>query len=91
MANIGLITPTPLESEDLRCQINPSPYEEQGVITKGYLHGNHVIFSHCGVGKVNAAHSTTLLLVNNDIDFLVLFGIAGTYSGAGAAIGDVAV
>ncbi|NJD53588.1 MAG: futalosine hydrolase [Candidatus Methanoperedens sp.] len=91
MANIGLITPTPLESEDLRCQIDPSPYEEQGIITKGYLHGNHVIFSHCGVGKVNAAHTTTLILENNEIDFLVLFGIAGAYPDADAAIGDVVV
>ena len=89
MANIGLIAPTPLESAGLRCQIKPSPYEEQGVITKGYLHRHHVIFSHCGVGKVNAAHSTTLILENNEIDFLLLFGIAGAYSDA--AIGDVVV
>ena len=51
--------------------------------------GHHVIFSHCGVGKVNAAHSTTLILENNEIDFLVLFGIAGAYSDA--AVGDVVV
>lgn len=89
MANIGLIAPTPLESAGLRCQIKSSPHEEQGVITKGYLHRHHVIFSHCGVGKVNAAHSTTLILENNEIDFLLLFGIAGAYSNA--AIGDVVV
>jgi futalosine hydrolase len=89
MANIGLIAPTPIESGDLRYEITPSPYEEQGVISNGYLHGNPVIFSHCGVGKVNAAHSTTLILENNELDFLVLFGIAGAYSDA--HVGDVAV
>ena len=89
MVNIGLIAPTPLESMDLRCQIKPRPQEEQGVISKGFLHGNPVIFSHCGVGKVNAAHSATLILENNEIDFLIHFGIAGAYSDA--VIGDVIV
>ncbi len=89
MVNIGLIAPTPLESEYLRCEIKPSPIEEQGVISKGFLQGNPVIFSNCGVGKVNAAHSTTLILENNEIDFLVLFGIAGAYSNA--LIGDVVI
>ena len=89
MVKFGLIAPTPIESIDLRCQIKPSPYEEQGVISNCYLHGNPVIFSHCGIGKVNSAHSTTLILENNEIDFLVLFGIAGAYLNAN--VGDVVV
>lgn len=82
MPNIALIAPTSLESRDLRRDIKPSPGEEQGVISKGYLHGKSIIFSHCGVGKVNAAHSTTLVLEKNNIDYLILFGVGGAYSDA---------
>lgn len=89
MPNIALIVPTSLESRELRCEIEPLPDEKQGDFSKGFLHGNSIIFSHCGVGKVNAAHCTTLVLEKNKIDILILFGIAGAY--ADAEVGDVVV
>jgi futalosine hydrolase len=89
MPDIALITPTSLESGDFRREFKPSPDEKQGVISKVYLHGKSIIFSHCGVGKVNAAHSTTLILERNEIDYLILFGVGGAYSGA--KVGDVVV
>lgn len=89
MPNIALIAPTSLESGDLRREFKTSPDEKQGVISKGYLHGKSIVFSHCGVGKVNAAHLTTVVLERNDIDYLVLFGVGGAYSDA--AVGDVVV
>ncbi|MCX9081572.1 MAG: futalosine hydrolase [Candidatus Methanoperedens sp.] len=89
MPNIALITPTSLESEDLRREFKTSPDEKQGVISKGYLHGKSIVFSHCGVGKVNAAHLTTVVLERNDIDYLILFGVGGAYSDA--TVGDVVV
>ncbi len=85
---IALIAPTPAESKDLRLQIKPEPHGELKIISHGELHGNSIIFSHCGVGKVNAAHTVSLMLENYDIDLLVLFGIAGGYAGA---LGDVVV
>ncbi|PWB56982.1 MAG: futalosine hydrolase [Candidatus Methanoperedenaceae archaeon] len=89
MPNIALIAPTSLESGDLRREFKTSPDVKQGVISKGYLHGKSVVFSHCGVGKVNAAHLTTLILERNDIDYLILFGVGGAYSDA--VVGDVVV
>lgn len=89
MPNIALVTPTPIESEDLRRKIKPSPIEKQGMLSKGFLYDNPVIFSHCGIGKVNAAHSTTILLENEKIDLLIHFGIAGAYTTA--EVGDIAV
>ena len=89
MHNIALIAPTSMESTDLRREILPEPGQETGVFSKGYLHGKSIILTHCGVGKVNAAHSTTLVLENYEIDVLIVFGIAGAYSGA--HIGDVVV
>jgi len=84
MPKIALIAPTSLESRDLRCEIKPLPGIEQGVVSKGYLHGKPIVFCHCGVGKVNAAHSTTLVLEKNKIDYLILFGIGGAYLDAQA-------
>lgn len=86
--NIALIVPTPLESEELRRRINPQPVEDLKITSEGDLYGKSVIFTHCGVGKVNAAHSATLVLENYSIDILILSGIGGGYSGE---IGDTAV
>ena len=87
MKKFALVAPTPRESTDLRRELL---HEEQtGAFSKGYLNGRPIILTHCGVGKANAAHSTTLLLENYEIDALVLFGIAGAYWGAG--VGDIAV
>jgi futalosine hydrolase len=89
MPNIALIAPTSLESGDLRREFKTSPDEKQGVISKCHLHGKSIVFSHCGVGKVNAAHSTTVVLERNNMDYLILFGVGGAYSDA--VVGDVVV
>ncbi len=86
--NLALIVPTPAESKELRREINPHPKEELKIFFEGELQQNHFVFTHCGVGKVNAAHSTTLIFENYDIDILILFGIGGAYSGS---VGDIAV
>jgi futalosine hydrolase len=86
--NLALIAPTPIESEELRRRLSTQPKEELKVIFDGELYGKPVIFTHCGVGKVNAAHSTTLMLENYSVDILVLFGIGGGYSGEA---GDIVV
>jgi futalosine hydrolase len=89
MHKIALLSPTPMESKIVRGEIKPSPTEELGDFSMGSLHGKSIVFSHCGVGKVNAAHSATIILENYEIDVLILFGIAGAYSSA--QVGDVAV
>jgi futalosine hydrolase len=89
MHNIALIAPTSIESNELRLCIEPSHDGAKGVISKGFLHGKSIIFSHCGIGKVNAAHSVTLLLEDHIPDLLILFGIGGAYEKAG--IGDVVI
>lgn len=88
MPTFALIAPTPIESKELRREIKPVPHEELKTISEGELHGKSIVFTHCGVGKVNAAHSATLMLENYNIDILILFGIAGAYAGK---IGDVVV
>lgn len=87
ITKIALIAPTPLESEELMGEI--SPCSETKTIFEGELYGKSILFSNCGVGKVNAAHSATLMLENHSVDLLVLFGIGGAYKSMRA--GDVAV
>ena len=89
MQNIAFITATPIESAELRRRINPEPGIESKVVYEGKLHGKTVYLTHSGVGKVNAAHSVTLLLENHDIDLVVIFGIGGAYTNM--EIGDIAV
>ncbi|MCX9085595.1 MAG: futalosine hydrolase [Candidatus Methanoperedens sp.] len=83
------MTPTPVESLDIRQIIEPFPDSEEGTISKGSLHGRNILFSHSGIGKVNAAHSVTLLLEYQKPEMLILFGIAGAYVRAG--VGDVVI
>ena len=89
MQNIALITATPTESKELRHRINPVSGIESKIVYEGKLHGKMVYLTHSGVGKVNAAHSVTLLLENHDIDLVILFGIGGAYTNM--EIGDIAV
>ncbi|MGB8218165.1 MAG: futalosine hydrolase [Candidatus Methanoperedens sp.] len=86
---LALIAPTPPETGELRQEIRPQPDAELKIISDGELHGKSIVFTHCGVGKVNAAHSATLMLENYDVDLMILFGIGGAYKGA--MIGDIAV
>jgi len=87
--NFALMAPTPPETGELRREIRPRSDEKLKIISEVELHGKSIIFTHCGVGKVNAAHSATLMLENYDVDLMILFGIGGGYKGA--RIGDVAV
>ncbi len=88
MPTIALIAPTPIESKEIRREISPSPADELKIISEGELHGKSIVFTHCGVGKVNAAHSATLVLENYFADIIILFGIAGAYA---AKVGDVVI
>lgn len=88
---LALISPTPVESKGIRRKIHPAPGDDLRTVFQGEIGGKSVIFSHCGVGKVNAAHSVTLLLENHEVGALILFGIGGAYPDSGLKIGDIAV
>lgn len=90
MPAVAIIVPTPSESKELRREIHPAPPGEFKTIFEGELYKKPVIFTHCGVGKVNAAHSTTLMLENYNIDLLILSGVGGAYLES-AQVGDIVV
>lgn len=61
------------------------------VITEGTLAGRPVLLCAGGMGKVNAAHASTLLLRSGTVEALIIFGIGGAYPASGAKIGDLAI
>lgn len=64
--------------------------EAKADFIEGTLDGIEVVLVRSGIGKVNAAITTTLLLAKDDIDLVINTGSAGGI-GQGLKIGDVVV
>ncbi|MFS7422336.1 5'-methylthioadenosine/adenosylhomocysteine nucleosidase [Carnobacterium maltaromaticum] len=64
--------------------------EAKADFIEGQIGEIEVVLVRCGIGKVNAALTTTLLLAKHDIDLIVNTGSAGGI-GAGLHIGDVVI
>jgi len=60
-------------------------------IIHGTLAGHRILLCIAGMGKVNAAHATTLLLSQFNPHVLIVFGIGGAYPSSGAHVGDIAI
>jgi adenosylhomocysteine nucleosidase len=56
----------------------------------GHLHGREVVAVLCGIGKVAAATTATLLITRFAVQRIVFTGVAGGL-GAGVRVGDVVV
>ncbi len=59
-------------------------------LIEGTLAGRRIMLCVGGMGKVNAAHTATLLAGFNPAA-MIIFGIGGAYPSSGAKIGDVAL
>ncbi|MCL2575647.1 MAG: 5'-methylthioadenosine/adenosylhomocysteine nucleosidase [Defluviitaleaceae bacterium] len=57
---------------------------------QGELGGRSVLVALCRVGKVNAAHATSIMIANFDVTGIINVGVAGGIS-ADVGIGDVVV
>jgi len=58
---------------------------------EGKIAGKHVILAATGIGKVNAASTSTALLEHYETEILINTGCAGAYIGSGLSIGDLAM
>lgn len=90
---IALLCSVQVEAELLlaRTGVRTSGQLGSKTVTEGTLAGSEIVLCVGGMGKVNAAHATTLLLTKYDPEVLLVFGIGGAYPSSGAAIGDIAV
>jgi futalosine hydrolase len=61
------------------------------LLIEGTIGAKRILLCIGGMGKVNAAHASTLMLARFDPEALVVFGIGGAYPSSGAGIGDLAI
>lgn len=90
---IALLCSVRAEAEFLLAKISATKTSTLGSksIIEGTLAEKQVMLCVGGMGKVNAAHATTLLLSSCKPDTLVIFGIGGAYPSSGAQVGDIAI
>lgn len=89
---IGIIVATPEEMKELK-----NIMEESEKITifnldfyKGKINGKKYVLVKCGVGKVNAARTTQILIDSFDIESIINVGVAGGLSN-NINIGDIVI
>jgi len=58
---------------------------------RGTLAGREILLAATGIGKINAASATTLLLERFSPELLVNTGCGGAFPGCGLSVGDLAV
>lgn len=61
------------------------------LLIEGKLGDQRILLCVSGMGKVNAAHTATLMLARFDPEALIVFGIGGAYPSSGARVGDLAI
>jgi len=93
MEFIAILTAVPSESELILKQIkNVRNIKKSGkIISKGKFINQNILLINTGIGKVNAAHSTTLILENYPVKCIINAGIGGAYPNSGLKIGDIAI
>jgi len=91
LASIGIISAMPQEAHLILQEMENQQTIEIGThqFVKGTFQGVPAVFSLCGVGKVSAATTTTLLVTKFDVDEIVFTGVAG--GGSGTEIGDIVI
>lgn len=60
-------------------------------VIDGTLADQRVLLCVGGMGKVNAAHATTLMIEKFNPRALIVFGVGGAYPSSGAMVGDIAL
>jgi futalosine hydrolase len=61
------------------------------LLIEGTIGAQRILLCISGMGKVNAAHTATLMLARFNPKAIVVFGIGGAYPSSGARIGDIAI
>ncbi len=91
-APLGIVSALPDELAALLALVDkPTSATVAGrALYRGHLHGREVVLTLCGIGKVAAALTTTLLIERMGVRGLLFTGVAGGL-GAQVRVGDVVV
>ena len=92
MNKIGIIGAMNVEVEKLKNDMNIKNIRKKAGMEfcEGELKGKEVVVVRSGVGKVNAAVCTQILIDLFDVDAVINTGIAGSLN-AGIDIGDIVI
>lgn len=92
MKYIGIIAAMNEEVETIKNLMNDVSVKEiyELQFIQGKINGKDAVLVKCGVGKVNAARTTQILLNNFDIEYLINVGTAGSLN-ENIEIGDVVI
>lgn len=89
---LGIIGAMDLETELLKAEMEVTGIREVAGMSyfSGTLHGKSVVVVTCGVGKVNAAACTQILISEFKVDAVVNTGVSGAIHGD-LEVGDIVV
>ncbi len=90
---IALLCAVQAEAEHLLASATVTKHTMLGSkqLIEGSLGAERIVLCIGGMGKVNAAHTATLMLARFEPEALIIFGIGGAYPKSGAGIGDLAI
>jgi len=93
MKFLAILTAVPFESELILKRLkNVRNINAAGkIIFKGKLSDQNILLMNTGIGKVNAAHSSTFILENYPVKCMINSGVGGAYPNSGLKIGDIAI
>ncbi|AIO19512.1 5'-methylthioadenosine/S-adenosylhomocysteine nucleosidase [Candidatus Izimaplasma bacterium HR1] len=80
---IGIIGAMDIELETIKKEVTNLTEEARGIRTfyTGTIEGKQVVIVLAGIGKVNAAITTSKLLEEYDVDYVINIGVAGGQNG----------
>ncbi len=61
------------------------------IIYKGKLSGRNILIMNTGIGKVNSAHSATIVIEHFPVRLVINCGVCGAYPESDLRIGDIAI
>lgn len=89
---IGLICALDVEVQGIKNKMeNPQVFKKAGIeYYSGVINGIEVVCAECGIGKVNAAMSTQMMIDQFDPELIINSGIAGALT-KDISIGDIVI
>jgi futalosine hydrolase len=90
---VGIIVAVEAEGDLVAGRLKPASRRPTGPVEfrTGAINDTPVVYSVSGLGKTNAAHCATSLILNFAPSIVIHFGVGGAYPASGLMPGDIAV
>jgi futalosine hydrolase len=90
---LGMMVSVEAEGSLIAGRLKPAPKRPAALpeVRTGTIDTLPVVYSVSGLGKTNAAHCLTSLILNYSPSLVIVFGMGGAYPSSGLGPGDIAV